>query len=69
MLPDRVSVHGGDSPDILHLYSDRTDQNIRHYFFNTQWIFMRKSTDTSSLFVASHYLKAVSMDVVIFHTA
>ena len=30
------SPHGGESHDILHLYSDRTDKNIRHYFFNIQ---------------------------------
>ena len=28
--------HGGESRGILHLYSDRTSKNIRHYFFNTQ---------------------------------
>ena len=33
--------HGGESRDILHLYSDRTGKNIRHYFFNTQCIFIR----------------------------
>ena len=30
------SPHGGESRDIFHLYSDRTDKNVRHYFFNTQ---------------------------------
>ena len=29
-------THGGESRDILHIYSDRTDKNIRHYFFNAQ---------------------------------
>ena len=29
-------IHGGESRDILHLYSDRTGKNIRHYFFYTQ---------------------------------
>ena len=29
-------IHGGESRDILHLYSDRTGTNIRNYFFNTQ---------------------------------
>ena len=33
--------HGGESCDILHLYSDRTGKNIRHNFLNTQWIFIR----------------------------
>ena len=28
--------HGGESHDILHLYSDRMDKNIRHYFSNIQ---------------------------------
>ena len=28
-------IHGGESCDILHLYSDRTGKNIRHYVFNT----------------------------------
>ena len=28
--------HGGESLDILHLYSDRRDKNICHYFFNTE---------------------------------
>ena len=32
--------HGGELRDILHLYSDRRD-TIRHYFFNTQRIFIR----------------------------
>ena len=26
--------HDGESRDILHLYSDRTDKNICHYFCN-----------------------------------
>ena len=33
--------HGGESHDILYLYSDRTGKNIRQYFFNTQCIFIR----------------------------
>ena len=28
--------HGGESRDILDLYSDRTGKNIGHYFFITQ---------------------------------
>ena len=28
-------VHGEESRDILHPYSDRTNESIRHYFFNT----------------------------------
>ena len=28
------SVHGGESPDILYLYSDRKSQAIYHCFFN-----------------------------------
>ena len=28
--------HGGGSRDILLLYSDRTSNNIHHYFFNSQ---------------------------------
>ena len=35
------SYHGGESYDILHLYSDRTGKNNRHYFSNAQWIFKR----------------------------
>ena len=61
-------VHGGESRDNLQQYSDRTDRNIRHYLFNTQWIFIRLSADSLSLFVASRYLNAVSMDAVFFHT-
>ena len=34
--------HGGELRDILHLYSDRRDRNIRHFFFNTQRIFTVK---------------------------
>ena len=29
-------VHGGESRDILHIYSDRTGKHIRHYFFNAE---------------------------------
>ena len=32
--------HGGESRDILHLDSDRTGKNIRHFFFNTQRTFI-----------------------------
>ena len=32
----RSSYHGGESRDILHLYSDETGKNIRHCFFNIQ---------------------------------
>ena len=28
--------HGGESRDILYLYSDRTGKKIPHYFYNTQ---------------------------------
>ena len=31
-----VKIHDGESRDILHLYSDRTGKNTRHYFFHTQ---------------------------------
>ena len=30
------SIHGGESRDILHIYSDRTGKHIRHYFFNAE---------------------------------
>ena len=30
--------HWGAWHDILHLYLDKTDTNIHHYFFNIQWI-------------------------------
>ena len=29
-------MHGGESRDILHIYSDRTGKHIRHYFFNAE---------------------------------
>ena len=29
-------IHGGESRDILHIYSDRTGKHIRHYFFNAE---------------------------------
>ena len=32
----KSSFHGGDSRCILHLYSDRTDMIIRHYFLNNE---------------------------------
>ena len=32
------TLHWGASHDILHLYLDKTDTNIHHYFFNIQWI-------------------------------
>ena len=37
----KVLIHGGESRDILNVYSDKTCKKIDHYFFNTQWIFMR----------------------------
>ena len=36
-----INLHGGESCDILNIYSDRTCKKIDHYFFNTQGIFMR----------------------------
>ena len=30
-----ATLHGGESRDILLLYSDKTGKKIRHYFFNT----------------------------------
>ena len=30
------NCHGGESRDILHIYSDRTGKHIRHYFFNAE---------------------------------
>ena len=32
----RGLTHGGESRDILHIYSDRTGKHIRHYFFNAE---------------------------------
>ena len=32
----RPVSHGGESRDILHIYSDRTGKHIRHFFFNAE---------------------------------
>ena len=29
-------MHGGESCDILRLYSDRKEKNVRLYFYSTQ---------------------------------
>ena len=31
----RLHFQGEESHDFLHLYSDRVDKNIHHYFFNS----------------------------------
>ena len=33
---NNIILHGGESRDILHIYSDRTGKHIRHYFFNAE---------------------------------
>ena len=47
----------------IHLYADLTDKNILPHFFNTQYTVKRRYL---TLFVANHFLKAVSMDAVFF---
>ena len=40
LLPYKYGIsefHDGEPLDILHLYSDRMEKNIRHCFFNTQF--------------------------------
>ena len=36
-MPLYSPFHGGESRNILLLYSDRTGKKIRYYFFNTRF--------------------------------
>ena len=58
--------HGGELHDILHLYSDRTDENIRHYFL--KFILNEFSYGKNGFFfvVANRYLR--DMHAVFFLT-
>ena len=35
LIQGLLSIHNGESSDFIRLHSDRTNKNIRHYFFNT----------------------------------
>ena len=60
--------HGGESRGILHLYSDRTGKNIRHYFLILSEFSYGKTQIPYRFFVASRYLRGVYMHAVFFHT-